>query len=404
MAYPGIWGGSYGSMYGGGSAGNNNNFPNGNYPPGQGGPTQTAPAVNGAHQNEYLAANYYPQGPNYPNYHQNYYAAPQPALTATSGSQITYQLQDPPQEALGEIKYTIDETDRRRGGKKSKKSRPDGEPAENEIERVFIWDLDETIIIFHSLLTSSYAQRYGKDSQASLQLGLRMEELIFNLADSHLFFNDLEECDQVHCDDVAADDNGQDLSSYNFQTDGFRTANAAGAICLGPGVRGGVDWMRKLAFRYRRIKEVYDAFKDNVPGLLAGPVAEAWIQLRQEIENSTDQWCTLALKALSIIHNRPGYVNVMVTTTQLVPAIAKTILYELGGVFDIDNVYSATKIGKESCFERIIQRYGKNVTYVSIGDGREEEVAAKQHNVPFWPISTHNDLMALHQALDLEYL
>ena len=38
-----------------------------------------------------------------------------------------------------------------------------------------------------------------------------MEELIFNLADSHLFFNDLEECDQVHCDDVAADDNGQDL-------------------------------------------------------------------------------------------------------------------------------------------------------------------------------------------------
>ena len=62
----------------------------------------------------------------------------------------------------------------------------------------------------------------------------------------------------------------------------------------------------------------------------------------------------------------------MVTTTQLVPAIAKTVLYNLGTVFDIDNVYSATKIGKESCFERIIQRYGKNVTYVSIGDGSGE--------------------------------
>jgi len=24
--------------------------------------------------------------------------------------------------------------------------------------------------------------------------------------------------------------------------------------------------MRKLAFRYRRIKEIYDTFKDNVPG------------------------------------------------------------------------------------------------------------------------------------------
>lgn len=29
-------------------------------------------------------------------------------------------------------------------------------------ERVFIWDLDETIIIFHSLLTGSYGNKYGK--------------------------------------------------------------------------------------------------------------------------------------------------------------------------------------------------------------------------------------------------
>lgn len=38
-----------------------------------------------------------------------------------------------------------------------------------------------------------------------------MEEMIYNLADSHLFFNDLEECDQVHIDDISSDDNGQDL-------------------------------------------------------------------------------------------------------------------------------------------------------------------------------------------------
>ena len=61
----------------------------------------------------------------------------------------------------------------------------------------------------------------------------------------------------------------------------------------------------------------------------------------------------------------------------LVPAIAKTLLYDLGGTFDIENLYSATKIGKEACFERIMQKYGKSCTYVCIGDGREEEVAAK---------------------------
>lgn len=57
---------------------------------------------------------------------------------------------------------------------------------------MFIWDLDETIIIFHSLLTGSFASRYSKDVQSVVQLGYRMEELIFSLADTHLFFNDVE--------------------------------------------------------------------------------------------------------------------------------------------------------------------------------------------------------------------
>lgn len=33
---------------------------------------------------------------------------------------------------------------------------------ETSTERVFIWDLDETIIIFHSLLTGVYAAKYQK--------------------------------------------------------------------------------------------------------------------------------------------------------------------------------------------------------------------------------------------------
>ncbi|EMP41210.1 Eyes absent like protein 1 [Chelonia mydas] len=97
-------------------------------------------------------------------------------------------------------------------------------------------------------------------------------------------------------------------------------------------------------------------------------------------------------------------VNILVTTTQLIPALAKVLLYGLGVVFPIENIYSATKIGKESCFERIIQRFGRKVVYVVIGDGVEEEQGAKKHAMPFWRISSHSDLMALHHALELEYL
>ena len=34
--------------------------------------------------------------------------------------------------------------------------------------------------------------------------------------------------------------------------------------------------------------------------------------------------------------------------------------------------------GKETCFERISNRFGKKCTYVVVGDGRDEEMASKQ--------------------------
>ncbi|KAH0503025.1 Eyes absent-like protein 3 [Microtus ochrogaster] len=278
-----------------------------------------------------------------------------------------------------------------------------GSSQDSELERVFLWDLDETIIIFHSLLTGSYAQKYGKDPTVVIGSGLTMEEMIFEVADTHLFFNDLEECDQVHVEDVASDDNGQDLSNYSFSTDGFSGSGGSGHGSS-VGVQGGVDWMRKLAFRYRKVREIYDKHKSNVGGLLSPQRKEALQRLRAEIEVLTDSWLGTALKSLLLIQSRKNCVNVLITTTQLVPALAKVLLYGLGEIFPIENIYSATKIGKESCFERIVSRFGKKVTYVVIGDGRDEEIAAKQHNMPFWRITNHGDLVSLHQALELDFL
>ncbi|XP_053563097.1 eyes absent homolog 3 isoform X2 [Bombina bombina] len=287
---------------------------------------------------------------------------------------------------------------RGKGKKADSSSLQDG-----DLERVFLWDLDETIIIFHSLLTGSYAQKYGKDPSLVVGSGLAMEEMIFEVADTHLFFNDLEECDQVHVEDVASDDNGQDLSNYSFSTDGFN-GSAGRNHASNSAVQGGIDWMRKLAFRYRKVIEVYDKYKNNVCGLLSPQRRDSLQRLRADIEVLTDGWLGTALKCLLLIQSRKNCVNVLITTTQLVPALAKVLLYGLGEVFPIENIYSATKIGKESCFERIVTRFGKKVTYVVIGDGRDEEMAAKQHNMPFWRITNHNDLISLHQALELDFL
>nr|DBA26675.1 TPA: hypothetical protein GDO54_010905 [Pyxicephalus adspersus] len=292
------------------------------------------------------------------------YMTPNNTVDGTSSSS-TYQLQDSlsgltnqagtdlhsgdfdtVQSPSTPIKDLDDRTCRSAGSKsrgRGRKNNP-SPPPDSDLERVFVWDLDETIIIFHSLLTGTFAQKYGKDSPTAVTLGLRMEEMIFNLADAHLFFNDLEQY------------------------------------------------------------LIYDFLSVCSEGLFGPAKREAWLQLRADLEVLTDSWLSNALKSLSLINTRSNSVNVLVTTTQLIPALSKVLLYSLGGVFPIENIYSATKIGKESCFERIIQRFGRKVVYVVIGDGVEEEQAAKKNNMPFWRISSHSDLLALHQALELEYL
>ena len=70
------------------------------------------------------------------------------------------------------------------------------------------------------------------------------------------------------------------------------------------GVRGGVEWMRKLAYRYRRIKEVYNVYRNNVNALLNSQKADEWMQLRNDIEKFTDNWMLLALECLTIIKSR----------------------------------------------------------------------------------------------------
>lgn len=77
-------------------------------------------------------------------------------------------------------------------GRGRRQNNPSPTNPDSNLERVFIWDLDETIIIFHSMITGSFAHCYGKDKQTVLGVGLKMEEMVFSLADAHFFFNDIE--------------------------------------------------------------------------------------------------------------------------------------------------------------------------------------------------------------------
>ena len=52
---------------------------------------------------------------------------------------------------------------------------------------------------------------------------------------------------------------------------------------------------------------------------------------------------------------------------KLVAALTKILLFGLGSLFPVENVYSSTKIGKDACFERIMTKFGRKSTYVVVG-------------------------------------
>ena len=57
--------------------------------------------------------------------------------------------------------------------------------------------------------------------------------------------------------------------------------------------------------------------------------------------------------------------------------------------------------GKESCFERIVSRFGRKCTYVVVGDGRDEESAAKQ--VSSISLSSESPCLFVFLSLSLVY-
>jgi eyes absent family protein 1 len=70
----------------------------------------------------------------------------------------------------------------------------------------------------------------------------------------------------------------------------------------------------------------------------------------------------------------------------------------------IEKTKESSLTGKESCFERIVARFGRKCTYVVIGDSQDEEAAAKAMNFPFWRITSHSEIAALYNALDMDFL
>lgn len=253
---------------------------------------------------------------------------------------------------------------------------------------VYVWDMDETIILLKSLLNGTYAEAFcgSKDIKRGEELGKIWEKQILDLCDHHFFYEQIENYNQPFIDALSEYDDGRDLSDYDFDQDGFDPPYDDGN-------------KRKLAFRQRAIANKY---KEGLQNIFDEQKMKFWEELYEMTDVYTDRWFSSARafleecafsdepplvsadRARNSTSRSSQHVNILVTSGSLIPSLVKCLLFRLDHLITPGNVYSSWEVGKLQCFKWIKERFNKtNVRFCVLGDGWEECEAAQSLKWPF---------------------
>ncbi|KAG0570103.1 hypothetical protein KC19_6G138800 [Ceratodon purpureus] len=271
---------------------------------------------------------------------------------------------------------------------------------------LYVWDLDETLIIFQTLRNGRYAELHKgcKDPQEACELGKRWESLILDICDDYFFYKQVENFNEPSLLSLQDFDDGADLSDYNFDGDNLTVpVDAANK--------------KKLAYRHRFVGGLYERGLEN---LLTQAQLTEWKNLYEATDTFTDGWLTAGRELLETCQNAnqqknenqvelsgnsaesikkldcdpilkartsASNYNILVTSGTLVPSLVKCLLFRLDKFFHHLNIYSSREVGKLQCFQWIRERVQRlPLRFCVIGDGVDEAEAANELSWPFLKI------------------
>ncbi|TXG54322.1 hypothetical protein EZV62_019578 [Acer yangbiense] len=263
--------------------------------------------------------------------------------------------------------------------------------AMDKITNVYIWDMDETLILLKSLLNGTYAEAFNgsKDGQKGVELGKMWENHILKICDESFFYEQIENYNKPFLDALNQYDDGRELSDYDFNQDEFSPPYDDLNL-------------KKLAYRHRAIANKY---KKGLQNIFDREMLSTWDELYNMTDVYTDRWLSSARAFLEqcssgkegstsslasvngIIDSTNAkfqHINVLVTSGALIPSLVKCLLFRLDDWIAHENVYSSWEVGKPQCFQWIKERFSNpNVRFCVIGDGWEECEAAQTMQ---WPL------------------
>ncbi|GLI65323.1 hypothetical protein VaNZ11_008866 [Volvox africanus] len=286
-------------------------------------------------------------------------------------------------------------------------------PAAQATDLIVVWDLDETLIVFNSLLSGAFARAaavavgHGKESSASVcdgeaavrnvmepelshraaELGHRLAEMVFTFCDCHMSFQKLDNIDPVSF-----------LELWSLATSASKPAEEAEAEAAGGSCGCGRTVDRSSV---ECIASIYTDSVESLPGVMGSEQLKERASILVEAEKLTGGWVAAARQLLAGVTataatsaaaatppaSRPGAPgravlafrsvrHVLVSAGHLVATLGKLVLWGLDKYFDIRDIYSASGRPKLEIFRSLRSRFGPTAAYAAVGDGLEEERAA----------------------------
>ncbi|KXZ49943.1 hypothetical protein GPECTOR_18g101 [Gonium pectorale] len=304
------------------------------------------------------------------------------------------------------------------------------------VDLVVVWDLDETLIVFNSLLSGAYARaaaaahgrgpadgaaaasaaakvaladESGADgavaeavAESSLPreaaaLGQRLADFVFDFCDNHMDFRALDTVDPMSFAELWAEASvaiaQAEADADSPAAGGDNNAGRAGAGRRGVATRATLE----------RIATVYAGGAEGLTEVVGAEGRRALAEALAEVERLTGGWVSAARRLLAGVSAAaeaadassagpgPGVMaeagappalvfrgvrHVLVSAGHLVATLGKLLLWGLDPHFDIRDVYSASGRTKLDAFRALRSRFGPSAAFVAVGDGAEEERAA----------------------------
>ncbi|XP_063433532.1 eyes absent homolog 1-like isoform X1 [Mytilus trossulus] len=255
---------------------------------------------------------------------------------------------------------------------------------------IFIWNLD----IFKTLMTES--SQGDKEKEVLLE---EIDDLVLDLAETHFNFKDLQHYEMKNVYENPLIDTGQNEKQSNFSDDPEKYGHLTNdTLSVEEKQR-----FNKLASLCRKVKKSYcEKCRQNIDDLIKEEKRQQWSNVKQNMEALRDKGLSEAITSLQIINSRSSCVNILYTTSHLIPALAHVLLFQMGNIFKIENIYSTANIGKEKGFKMISEQFGNNCNV--FGVGKDDEKIAEKLKMAFWKVADQSDVDSLHHALKMNYL